>query len=88
MFIILEMQTDLEGNTTVVQPVQTRNTWNEAASIYHSLLAYAAISSVPYHSVTLLHYSGDVRAYEMFTHLPEPEPEVEPTSEDGPVGES
>lgn len=77
MFIVLEFQTDLEGNTAVVPPA-AYETVNEAKSKYHQILSAAAISTVPYHTAAIMYHTGSLIASECFEHLPEPTPE-EPT---------
>lgn len=70
MYIIHEYQTDLNGNTAVVPPT-TKATLNEAKSVYHSILAAAAISSVPYHTAMICYHNGNLIEAECFEHLPE-----------------
>ena len=81
MYIILEFQTDLSGNTSVTTPIQTRENYNEAMSVYHSILASAAISSVPYHTATVMYHNGNQIIKEVYEHLPEPTPESDPEPE-------
>lgn len=71
MFIIHEYQTDKNGNTAIVPPI-TRPTLNEAKSVYHQILAAAAVSSVPYHTAMICYHNGNVVASECFEHI-EPE---------------
>ena len=68
MFIVLEFQTDAEGNTTAVAPVSFASI-NEAKNKYYTVLAFAAISEVAYHTAVLMHYSGNVLASECIEHI-------------------
>lgn len=68
MFIILEFQTDDNGNTAVITPIQTRKEINDAKSVYHQILASAAISSVPHHTAVLMYHTGSLIATESFDH--------------------
>lgn len=65
MYTIIEIQKTTD-NTTVL--TYTANTTEQAQQIYHEKLAYAAISSVPYHKVMLLGNMLDVCREEMYTH--------------------
>jgi len=67
MYIILELQTN-DGAATVVTPIQTAQTLNEAMSRYHGILAAAAISSVECHSAIMLNERGDYVAKESYEH--------------------
>ena len=71
MYIINEYQTDKNGNTAIVPPI-TRATLNEAKSVFHQILAAAAVSSVPYHTAMICYHNGNVIAVECFEHI-EPE---------------
>ena len=70
MFIVLEFQTDLEGHTAIVPPV-TYATLNEAKSKYHTILAAAAISKVPYHTAVIMYSNGNLIASECYQHISE-----------------
>lgn len=80
MYIIHEYQTDMNGNTAIVPPT-TRATLNEAKSVYHQILASAAISSVPYHTAMICYHNGNLIEAECFEHLPDSEPEEATESE-------
>lgn len=67
MFIILELQTN-NGSTTVVTPIQTAETKNEAMSIYHGILFSAAISSLDCHTAMVLDEKGLLYACESYEH--------------------
>ena len=64
MYIVMEIQ---KGNTASTI-VDTYETLNEAENKYHTILAYAAISSVPKHSAVLLTEEGDYVKHECFEH--------------------
>ena len=64
MFIVMEIQ---KGKTTSTL-VNTYETRNEAENKYHTVLAYAAISSVPKHSAVMLTEEGDYIKHECFEH--------------------
>ena len=64
MYIILEIQT----NNVPATLVHTAESYNEAKSVYHSVLAAAAISSVECHAAVLMDYHGNTLATEYYTH--------------------
>jgi len=64
-YIVIEIQTAADG--TVGNLVTAHETRSEAESKYHSVLASAAISSIPQHAAALLASDGtlvDSRCYE------------------------
>lgn len=61
MFIVLEIQ-----NTAAL--VNSYNTRNEAENKYHTILAYAAISSVEKHAAVMLTNDGGFIKSEYFEH--------------------
>lgn len=64
-YIVVEIQTNADG--TVGNLVTAVDTRNAAESAYHSVLAAAAISNLPYHAAVLLTSAGsllDTRCYE------------------------
>ena len=61
MFIVLEIQ-----NTAVL--VNDYNTRNEAENKYHTILAYAAVSSLEKHSAVMLTNEGEYIKSECFEH--------------------
>lgn len=74
MYIVIELQTNAEGQTAnIVQGYMDRN---EACSRYHQILASAAISNVRKHAAALLNEDGFCEKSEYFEHIPE-EPTVE-----------
>ena len=66
MYAILEIQT--EGNAMTVLPVQTRNTLNEAESVWHTILASAAISTVDHHTALVIDEDGVVFDNKTYNH--------------------
>ncbi len=57
MYIILEIQTDAQGTVAILPAVQ-KATRREADSVYHSILAAAALSQLPVHSAVILSNDG------------------------------
>lgn len=65
MFIVVEIQ----KNGETASPITTLFTDKEAAySQYHTILAAAAISSVPEHSAILISEEGNYMLHEKFIH--------------------
>lgn len=81
MFIVIEIQKDLEGHGTIVEPIPTFSGRLEAESCWHSKLASAAISSVPVHTVRVEDDDGNTIRTETYLHRPQPEPEEAPAEE-------
>lgn len=52
MYTIIEMQTNAEGHTAFITTEQADRL--QAESAWHMAMAYAAISSVPIHTVKLI----------------------------------
>ena len=69
MYIIIELQTT-DGQTANI--VQTKATKDEAMSVYHQILAAAAISSVEYHTAIVVDKEGRYIARECYRHLKTP----------------
>ena len=67
MFHIIEIQT-AGDSSAVVTPIPVTADRNEAESIYHQKMAYAAVSSVPVHSVALLSETGCVLMNGSYKH--------------------
>lgn len=82
MFIVLEVQKNLDGTGAIVTPIPTFNTLPEAESCWHSKLAYACISSVPIHTILLLDDDANVKRRETYLHTPAPDPEPAPEPEE------
>lgn len=66
MYIIIELQTQSDG--TLGNIVQTAQTINQAKSIYHNILSFAAVSEIPIHACTLLDENGLQIACETYRH--------------------
>ena len=64
MFIVMEIQ---KGNTTSTL-VNTYDTRNEAENKFHTVLAYAAVSSLSKHSAVMLTEEGEYIKSECFKH--------------------
>ena len=67
MYTILEQQTTKDG-ATAYPPLEQKATRNEAESVYHSKLAYAATSSVYVHAVSLLTDDGRLVDSKCYVH--------------------
>lgn len=65
MFVVIELQ---EYNDTLQNLVTAHTTLREAESKYHTVLASAAVSSVPVHSAVLLSGNGNVIKHESYSH--------------------
>ena len=70
MFIVLEIQKDLEGHGAIVAPIPTFDDRLEAESCFHSKLASAAISQVPVHTVRVEDDDGNTIRTETYIHNP------------------
>ena len=68
MYIILEFQTDANGDTAMTPAIMKKDE-KEAYSSFHSTASYAAISSVPRHTVVLLEDNGFEKERASFDHL-------------------
>lgn len=79
MFIVLEVQKNLNGTGAIVNPIPTFATLPEAESCWHSKLAAACISPVPIHTVILMDDDANTIRRETYLHQPQPEPEPEMT---------
>lgn len=83
MYIVLEVQKNLDGTGAIVAPIPVYNTLPEAESCWHSKLAVACISSVPIHTIILMDEDANTIRRETYKHdvepQPEPESNVEPT---------
>lgn len=72
MFYILELQ---ETNGSGAHIMQTAATKNEAMSKYHTVLSFAAVSSVEYHTCIVIDEHGRYHAMECYEHPTSVEPE-------------
>lgn len=68
MYIILEMQTNGEQTACLVHTAQDRQ---QAESVYHQVLAAAAISSVEIHGAALLTEYGYLLQRDAYEHKEE-----------------
>ncbi len=67
MFFIIETTVD-NGVAEVVEPIQTRETREEAESSYYAILAQASISQHEIHGAVVLNEDGMPMMYKSFTH--------------------
>ena len=65
MYIVIEIQ----KNETVSTITNSYDTRNEAENKYHTILAYAAISSIPRHTAIMFTEAGDYIKHESFEHI-------------------
>ena len=65
MYKIIELQTT--GDTTA-HLVSNAVTWEQAQSAYHTILAAAAVSSVPVHAAAILNEEGQVVEHMAYKH--------------------
>ena len=80
MYIIQEIQTT--NGTCAFLPIEQRADRNEAESVFHSKCSFAAVSSVPVHTVITYTEEGFpipelTKCYKHDVPAPEPEPEAE-----------
>ena len=73
-YIIIETQT--MGTTTAVISV-VKSTFETAEQEYHTKLAYAAVSNVPLHAVTMIGENGKEIKHTCYDHRPPATEEVE-----------
>ena len=66
MYIVIELQT--YDNGTVGNIVNKYDTLNEAESKWHSVLAAAAVSTLPVHAAVILTNAGTLIRSEYFMH--------------------
>ena len=79
MFIVIEFQTDASGHVSTI--VTQHPTRAEAESKYYTVLAYAAISSVPLHAAMLCFANGKYLMSQAYEHpVVVEEPIVEETT--------
>ena len=70
-YVIIELQKSADGSVAV-PPINTADDFFQARSVFHSICATAAISTVPVHSVVLLNEVGQELGLESFNHTAEP----------------
>ena len=73
MYIVLEVQKNLDGTGAIVDPIPTFGTRPEAESCWHSKLAFACISSVPIHTIILLDDDANTIRRETYLHKDKPQ---------------
>lgn len=79
-YYIIEIQND---NGTYAYLIHSADTRMQAESVYHQVLASAAISSLTSHSASLLTGEGAMIMYQCYKHeAPAPEPESAPEPEE------
>lgn len=71
MYYVIELQTTGDAPASIVQ---TRADKNEALSVFHGILAFAATSSVDYHTCVVMDEQGRYIARECFDHTPPVQP--------------
>ena len=65
-YVVVEIQTDAEGNvSTLVHACEGRD---NAASVFHQILSYAAISALPCHGASWLNSDGSLVDWKAFRH--------------------
>jgi hypothetical protein len=69
-YIVIEIQTNTDG--TIGNLVSAYDTRNEAESHYHSVLASAAVSTLPVHSAVILTSEGRTICSQCYKHVEEP----------------
>lgn len=67
MYIILEFQTQKDGAVAIVPPVQ-KSDYFEAQQAFLQTASYAAVSTVPKHSVLLINEEGVQYDSKIFKH--------------------
>lgn len=78
MYIVIELQTNTDG--TVGTLVDSYTDRNQAENKYHTILAYAAASTLPCHAAAMFTNEGNMIKSERYEHIIE-EPEEETTTE-------
>lgn len=72
MYIVIELQ---KLNDEQVANIVTAYTERDSAERqYHTILAAAAVSTIPCHSAVMLNERGDMLKHEFYTHTVEPSP--------------
>ena len=70
MYIVLEIQTNENGTVATLPPIIKDNR-DEAESVYHSILSFAAVSALPMHAAILMTNEGREILHQAYTHLPQ-----------------
>ena len=71
MYLVIELQKTAPD--TVENIVTAHSSINEAYQKYHTVLAAAAVSSVPAHSAVMINDKGGLICAESYDHVQEPE---------------
>lgn len=71
-YIVIEIQTMLDG--TVANLVKVIDGRDAAASEYHRVLSFAAVSQLPCHAASWLNSDGSLVDWKAFRHDVQPEP--------------
>lgn len=66
MFIVIELQTSANGQVSNI--VTSHATIEQAYSKFYTILAAAAVSSVPVHAATILNNYGEEIDHKAFEH--------------------
>lgn len=66
-YIVLEIQTDEDGHAAILPPI-TKNTLAEAESVWHTILAAAAVSTLKYHTAMVIGPDGNVIYSQCYMH--------------------
>lgn len=66
-YIVIEIQKSADG-TIAVPPIGSYDNFFDAMSAYHTILASAAISSVPVHTALVLNEVGQEIRLDSFDH--------------------
>lgn len=67
MYIVLEIQTFADGSVATLPPT-IKATRDEAESVYHSILSFAALSDLPMHAAILMTNEGKEIMHQAYTH--------------------
>ena len=65
-YLVLEIQTAADGKVSTL--ITAKDSLNEAMSAFYTILAAAAVSSVPVHAAVLMMNNGAVVKSEVFDH--------------------
>ena len=66
MYIVIEIQKNNEGIISTL--ITIHDTKNKAENKYYTILAYAAVSTLPLHGAVMLHEDGYSIKHECFVH--------------------
>lgn len=67
-YVVIEIQ-KFENGSIAVPPIATFDSFFDASSRYHTILATAAISDVPVHSAVILTETGQQIALASYNHV-------------------